>query len=365
MIKSNTVERAADVSDAAGSGAGLNTSFRGGMRTLAVALGTTVLSAVTAEGSIVRDPFTIWDPIARANFVDYSPGHRVGGGSVALRIFDGISGTRNTSAGFMGNYLNPATNQVQPLFITAYHNYADFIGAPQITMTVRTGTNYNSSPGQMISISSFELYTNSGSRDWTRPDAMWLWGNAPVDGSNAVVGNASGNLAFASFSRPASEQTGLLPADGFGRTVFSPYDASGSVPSGFDSSIYSQAICRPENSLAGLGRESISGSGGLVYTQLISMPDGTFTGGEPVGMTVAGTNGTSLSGSSIFLDFNTEHFRAEYDRVRNIPSPGFITLLLVAVAGVGSKRSRQNSVRTISKDANSLGSSDFQTNTRP
>jgi len=337
MIKPNTAERVADVSDAAGSGAGLSTSFRGGMRTLAVALGSTALSAVTApaEGSIVRDPFTTWDPVARQNganyLIDGGALQNTGGGVLSLRIVvPGFSNPRNTSATFLGNYLNPATGQVQALGITALHNFADLDPFGNLTITGRTGPNNIFAPGQILTLQSRVVYKGASANNMSAPDAEFIWFNEAITGGrNAVIGSATGNLAFVGFGRGLSQGTPNTTSDQNVRAVFSPYDISGAASS-YAADIYNQAICVPENSLPGLGRASSGDSGGTVFN---------ISNGRTAGMIVAGTNGTNLNGVGIFLDFSTLSFQSEFQSV-TIPSPGALGLLGLAGITASFRRRR-------------------------
>lgn len=332
--------------------AGVSISRHGGRSSLigkfGVLVGAFALAGFTAgtEGSIVRDPFATWDPIARQNGINYLAGHSVGGGAAALRISstdsNGVVATRNTSSTFLGNYVNPNTGNLQALCITAYHNYSDFNGAPSVTSSVRTGSNYLTNPGQTLNVQSTILYSGAASRDPNRADAMWMWLDGTIAGSNAVFGAPSGNLAFASFSRPGSEQMGLLPADGNVRMVLAPYDVTGGTGgSGYNGAIYNQAIVNPLNPLQGLGRESQLGSGGAVFNQFIDLPDGSRIGGQLTGMTQAGTNGTNFNGITILMDFSTPEFQSEFQLVTNVPTPGGATVVIVGALSLFGRPKRE------------------------
>jgi len=292
----------------------------------------------SADAGIVRDPYSVWDPYARAqgqNYLVGGPGLQ-GGGAIHLRITgadaNGVYATRNTSGIFLGNYYDPQQGGMRSLYVTAEHNIADFYNAFDVSSTVRTGSNFNTDPGQVIGVNRWVTGNMSASRNPSMRDYSFFWGNTTVTGSNVnnvVFGEAFGNLAFVGYGRTGSEAQGNLGIDGNARAVFSPLDTG--VFFGFNPEIYKQGISLSGNQLAGLGRVTSGYSGALVVNSL----------GQTVGMAVAGSVGTQFNGVSVFQSFwNDPVFMGQFNELSTaVPSPGALSLL--GLAGlVGSRRRR-------------------------
>jgi len=313
-----------------------NLSNIAGSNNLRALASAAVLSATAAcaDGSIVRDPYGTWDPYARAQGINYLAGGSAiqGGGAIALRISgadsNGVVGTRNTSAIFLGNYYDPAQGGMRALCVTAEHNIADFYTVPNTTSSVRTGANYNSNPGQTLNVTQWVRGNGSASRDPNRPDFSFFWLDGTVAGNNAVLGTASGNLALVGYGRSGSESAGSILQDGNVRAVFAPLDNQ--ISYGFNDYYFNEIFCNPSNNLPGLGRSQQNDSGAAVFNT---------SNGQLVGMNIAGTNGTGLSGVSIFMDFSRPEFLSQYNSLAQVPSPG--TLALMGLAGlVAARRQR-------------------------
>jgi hypothetical protein len=284
---------------------------------LLVVVAACVAAGGAVEAGIVRDPYTVWDPYARQQGQRYLAGGKAlqGGGAVALRIrgadANGVYGTRNTSAIFLGNYYDPQQGAVRALFVTAEHNIADFYTAFDVTSSVRTGPHFNSDPGQTLNVNRWIAGNMSASRNPSMRDYSFFWGDATVAGSNAVFATASGNLAFVGYGRTGSEAQGNLGIDGNVRAVFSPLDND--ISFGFNPDIFKQGLALSFNTLPGLGRITSGYSGSLVADSL----------GRIVGMTVAGSVGTSFDGVSIFQSFGDDPvFLAQFSALALPPSCG-------------------------------------------
>lgn len=305
------------------------------LRALTTALALGASACTSAEGSIVRDPYSTWDPYARQQGINYLAGGSAiqGGGAIALRITGEVApgqyGTRNTSGIFLGNYFDPNQGAMRALGVTAEHNIADFYQVPNTTSSVRTGANFNSSPGQTLNVTEWIRGNGSASRNPLLPDYSFFWLDGTVAGNNAVLGTASGNLALAGFGRGGSQTMGSLPIDGNVRTVFAPLDTQ--ISSGFSDYYFSQSIVSSFNSLPGLGRSQDLDSGAAVFNMAT---------GALVGMNEAGTNGTSFTGVSIFMDFSRPEFLSHYNSLAIVPSPA--TGALLGLAGVLAARRRRD-----------------------
>jgi hypothetical protein len=284
---------------------------------LLVVVAACVAAGGAVEAGIVRDPYTVWDPYARQQGQRYLAGGKAlqGGGAVALRITgtntSGVTGTRNTSAIFLGNYYDPQQGGVRSLFVTAEHNIADFYTASNVTSSVRVGSNFNSDPVQVVGVHRWINGDMSASRNPSMRDYSFFWGDATVAGSNAVFATASGNLAFVGYGRSASEAQGNLGQDGNVRAVFSPLDDE--IDFGFNPDIFKQGLALSSNPLPGLGRIYTLDSGCLVADSL----------GRIVGMGVAGSVGTNFNGVSIFQSFGDDPvFLAQFSALALPPSCG-------------------------------------------
>lgn len=298
------------------------------------AIGGVGAATSSADGSLVRDPYGVWDPYARAQGQNYLAGGPAlqGGGAVALRIrgadANGVYGTRNTSAIFLGNYHDSQQGGLRSLFVTAEHNIADFYTAFDVTSSVRTGSNFNSDPGAVVNVNRWIQGNLSESRNPNARDYAFFWGDTVVNGNNAVFGtSAVGSIiALTSFGDTGSEQQGNLGQDGNVRTVFSLMDAS--LTSGFNSSIFRQGEVSPDMQLDGAGRQKGRSSGGLVSNDQ----------GEIIGHIIAGTNGWGFDGVTIFQSYNDPVFLEQFNSI-TVPAPGAISLVGLA-AMVGSRRRR-------------------------
>jgi MYXO-CTERM domain-containing protein len=309
----------------------LRTAIASGLMGVA-AIGGVGAATSSADAGIVRDPYNVWDPYARAQGQNYLAGGSAlqGGGAAHLRIESSI-GTRNTSSIFLGNYYDPQQGGMRSLFVTAMHNIADFDGHTT-TSAVRLGSNFNTDPGQVIGVNRWIAGNMSGSRNPSMRDYSFFWGSTTVTGSNVnnvVFGEAFENLAFVGYGRTGSEAQGNLGIDGNARAVFSPLDFE--VSFGFNSEIYKQGIALSGNQLAGLGRITSGYSGGLVVNSL----------GQTVGMVVAGSLGTQFNGVSVFQSFwNDPVFMGQFNELSTaVPSPGALSLLGLAGAA-GARRRR-------------------------
>jgi hypothetical protein len=299
------------------------------------AIGGVGAATTSADAGIVRDPYSVWDPYARAqgqNYLAGGPGLQ-GGGAVALRITGtsagGVIGTRNTSAIFLGNYYDSNQGGMRSLFVTAEHNIADFYTASDVTSSVRTGSNFNSDPGQVVGVNRWITGNMSASRNPSMRDYSFFWGDTTVAGNNVVFGTASGNLAFVGYGRSASEAQGNLGQDGNVRAVFSPLGTG--VSFGFNPEFFKQGVVNSFNTLAGLGRTYQLDSGCLVADSF----------GRIVGMGVAGSVGTGFDGVSVFQSFGDDPvFMAQFNEL-TVPSPGAIAVLGAAML-VGSRGRRRS-----------------------
>jgi hypothetical protein len=192
---------------------------------------------------------------------------------------------------------------------------------------VRTGSNFNSDPGQLVGVNRWITGNMSASRNPSMRDYSFFWGDTTVAGNNAVFGTASGNLAFVGYGRSASEAQGNLGQDGNVRAVFSPLDND--IWFGFNPDIFKQGLALSFNTLPGLGRIYTLDSGCLVADSL----------GRIVGMGVAGSVGTSFDGVSIFQSFGDDPvFMAQFNEL-TVPSPGAFAVLGAAMlVGIRGRR---------------------------
>jgi hypothetical protein len=297
---------------------------------VAVFAGASFGAAETAQAGIVRDPYSVWDPYARAQGQSYLVGGTAlqGGAAVHLRITGGI-GTRNTSAFCLGNYYDPVQGGMRSLYMTAQHNISDFDGGPSVS-SIRTGTNYNSDPGQVIGVHRWIIGNMSAPRDPGMRDYAFFWGDTTLAGNNIVLGQATAGdiLAVVGNGRTGSEGTGDLGRDGYMRAVYSLMDSQ--VDSPFNPAIYSQALSNSVYQIQGLGRSRSGYSGGLVANQ----------NGEVVGMQLAGTNGWTLNGANYLYNFPSDPVWLEQFNSLTVPSPASLGLLGLGAVVAGSRRRR-------------------------
>ena len=324
MIKSNIVERAADVSDAAGSGAWLNTSFRGGMRAVAMAAAATALTAVTApaQGGLMRD--IALDLQHRTLGERYLPGGSAlattGGGTASLRVSaSGIGGTLNSSAILLNS----------GWAVTAYHNIAAFEPFGTITIDVATGSNFNTNRGTVSRVAEYIPFPGGSANNPSLPDLCLLRLTTDLPGvQSALFGSAlTGDiLTLAGFGRHGSPATGLLERDGNVRAFNAIANTQNS--GSYSGTYYSEMRIGSIQAVALDGRGLSGDSGGPIFN----------AAGELIGMTVAGTLGTQFVGYTTFLRFDNPDVDSWL--AATIPTPGSAGLLGLVGLGLGVRRRR-------------------------
>jgi len=303
------------------------TSFKGPMRTLAVALAATSLSAVTApaQGGLIRD--MALDPQHRSFGQSYLAGGSAlaatGGGIAALRL--------SATSGFAFPTNGSITMLNSRWGATALHAFTPYLqNGGVITGSVQTGSNYNSSPGFTSAIRRVIPIPGGDGFNSALADIALVEFD-PIPGVNdAVLGNFPGvgqNVAMSGFGRYGSEAAGIFPRDGNVRGWLAPVNSSPGL--GYNPEYYVGALVNPSSSQSLLGRGLIGDSGGAVFDMQ----------GRTVGLMVATTNGGQFFGATTILRFDNPEISSFISS--NIPTPSSAALLGLTATAMGMRRRRE------------------------
>lgn len=269
---------------------------------------------------------------ARLNYQPYAVAN--GGHSVTLRYEDPFGVTLNTSGGLLGNFWDEQDQRFYTWGASVAHNFrqGSFFATGH---RVLTGTNYLSDPGQQFSVAEYFLhpgYTNIGGN---QPDVALFRLNVTLPISNITVaaGNVGDILTYASFGRPGTPATGLLPYDGFGRAFEARIDDFGFAPSGI-ADFYARSIFQPPGDplflpLGGLGTNFASGSFGY------------NSSGELVTLLTLGTAGTPNYLNSTYGLHLSDPYIANWWNATlppAVPAPGALALFGVGALLTGLRR---------------------------
>jgi len=329
MIKSNTAERAADVSAAAGSSAGLNTSFGDGMRTLAVALGATALSAVTvpAQGGLI-DSLTN-EPSHRA-----LAGAMQVGGTIANQYGGAAVGLRTTRFGVDQNLTSITLSD--RFMLTALHGVTRVLDTNSAngilggcSLEIYTGPNGTTDRRQIRQVLRIITFAGAAANDPSRPDYCVLELASPLENvrpiviTNAVIGANSRTTGYGSIA----EIGGTPVRDLVARGGFAPIDTFTSI---FNASYYKGLSFAPtiNGPFNQKGQNGDSGS-----PQVIE-------GSGVWGMSIAISSGTGATGFTYALKLDQPEVYGNI--VTYVPSPGAGTLALTSAGILAYRRRREN-----------------------
>jgi hypothetical protein len=275
-----------------------------------------MMGSGTALGQFVHNGML---ETARLNYQPYAVAN--GGHSVTFRYEDPFGVTLNTSGGLLGNFWDEQDQRFYTWGASAAHNFRR--GSLFATgHRVLTGTNYLTDPGQEFSVAEYFLhpgYTNVGSN---QPDVALFRLNVTLPISNITIaqGNVGDILTYASFGRPGTPATGLLPHDGYGRAFQGRLDAFGDAGTAnfYAASIFRQPGHSRFNPLGGLGTNF--GSGSFVYNQ----------SGELVSILALATAGSPSYGDASYGVHLSNPLIANWWNATlppAVPAPGAMSLL--------------------------------------
>jgi hypothetical protein len=286
-----------------------------------------MMGSGTALGQFVHNGML---ETARLNYQPYAVSN--GGHSVVLEYEGPFGGTLQTSGGLLGNFWDEQDQRFYTWGASVAHNFRQ--GSLFATgHRVLTGTNYLTDPGQQFSVAEYFLhpgYTNIGGN---QPDVALFRLNVALPISNITVaaGNVGDILTYASFGRPGTPATGLLPHDGYGRAFEGRINSFGG---GGTTSIYTRSTFYPPGGpsyrpLGGLGTNF--GSGSFGYNQ----------DGELVSILALATAGSPSYGDASFGVHLSDPYIANWWNATlppAVPAPGAIALFGIAGALAGLRR---------------------------
>lgn len=141
-----------------------------------------------------------------------------GGHSVTFAFTNPFGGEGRASGGLLGNFWDEQDQRFYTWGATVAHNFLQG-GQFSTNHRVFTGTNFNSNPGDQYSVAEYFLhpgYVNIGNNS---PDVALFRLDVTLPISNITVApvNIGDVITYASFGRPGTPATGMLPHDGFGR----------------------------------------------------------------------------------------------------------------------------------------------------
>ena len=318
MIKSNTAERVADVNDAAGGGAGPNTSFVGGMRTLAMALGATALTAVTApaQGGLISGTYTDHQTFGANYLLGGSAVAATGGATVGVRAYSSL---------FAGGQQNTTGTLISDRYVLiGYHQVSQILNSNP-TFEISTGPNAQTNRGTVMQVSRLITFPNGSQLNPSLPDYALLEltsaiaGVVPVTIGSAVAGQTASSAGFGSWANP-------------GGTFVRTFDVLGGVGpirasnlNGYSSQYYFQTDFLPGILMNWRGGNGDSGSPAFGQN------------GELLGIGIAATIGSGIAGQTTFLRLDNPSVYS--DLAPYIPSPA--SSLLLGLSGLMLARRRR------------------------
>lgn len=343
MIKSNTAERVADVNDAAGGGAGPNTSFVGGMRTLAMALGATALTAVTAltaltaltavtapaQGGLILNPSL--NPAHRALGLNYLVGGSAvattGGGAVGLRTY--VNGVQQ----------NLSSSMLSPRYVLApLHGVTRVLDATQPTgiaagssLEISTGCNAQNNRGTVVQVRRIITFANTIALSTNLPDycVLELQGEGlpqvvPVTLGLPTIGQMTTAAGFGSWA-PVG---GTFERDFWVRAGNAPIRSIESMTGGYNSEYYREASFAFD---AGINLNERGGNGDSGRPRF-------GLGGVFLVIDIAGTLGTGGFGQTTSLLAGSPSISGNL--MMFIPSPGSFVVAAVGAGCLAPRRRR-------------------------
>ena len=327
MIKSNTAGRVADVSDAAVSGAGPNTSFRGGMRTFAVALGATALCAVTApaEGGLISGPDASHRALALNYLVGGSVVQNTGGGAVALRTYlNGVQ--QNLSSSLLSDryVLAPLHGVTRVLDITRPTG----IAAGQ-SLEISIGSNAQTNRGQVVSVARIITFPGASANSQNLPDycvlelSQAISGVRPVTLADPVFGQNAVITGFGSVAVP----NGSPLRDFWARAGYAPVLPLNQMAN-YSSTYYRETEFDSDLGIA-LNWNGQNGDSGASVNAI----NGNFWG-----IVIGGTSGTIGNQRTDFLFTGPSNPTVYNNLVQYVPSPSSGALLGLAGLVVARRR---------------------------